>query len=779
VRLDGSSLQRTRARARARAHREYSGADRGAIPAPPDRDQRAPRADADPGEREIVKAVLSWRPSDPGRFALRLALRTAIVLPVALALGKWAGGSQTALFAAFGSFALLLFVDFGGPRPVRLIAYLALAVVCSGLIALGTLSSQDAVAAAVLMLVVGFAILFGGVLNGYVAAAAQAALLSFVLPAMVPADASAIGARLAGWWIAAALAIPASLLLFPARPRDRVRAAVAAACRAAAAQVRAPSPEAARALEAALDRLHERFAATPLRPTGPTGATGALAALVDELDWIGVIAVLPAGGRPVLGPTPGEVELRGLTADALMASAELIAGHAGPPPDRPALEQHRERVLRELGTQLRDPALRADDDLLWSALVRAWEARVFSYITLDVARLAGPAGGVEPGDGAPRWLRFLRAQGVLLAESGRAAAAHADVRSVWFRNSVRGAIGLAIAVLVAGLASVQHAFWVVLGALSVLRSSALNTGASILEALLGTLVGIIAGGLLVAAVGSDATALWIALPFAVMLAAYAPRAVSFAAGQAGFTVALLVIFNLLAPSGWKVGLIRLEDVAIGFAISLAVGVLFWPRGAQALLMRSLDEALATAARYVTGAFRWLVAGADAPPVEPLAEEARAASDRLDVAFRQRLAERRGGDPRLAARARLASAAARLRVTADGIAHLAARIGAAPRPRAAHSLPGDAARVADWYVALGAGLGGDAGAPAVPPLDPTLQPALVAALRAASGDAAGDGLAAATAVAWGELHLEELTLLAEALAGAAGDAPRRGRADSGA
>jgi hypothetical protein len=42
----------------------------------------------------------------------------------------------------------------------------------------------------------------------------------------------------------------------------------------------------------------------------------------------------------------------------------------------------------------------------------------------------------------------------------------------------------------------QHGFWVVLGTLSVLRSNALGTGRSILSALAGTAVGILAGALL-------------------------------------------------------------------------------------------------------------------------------------------------------------------------------------------------------------------------------------------------------------------------------------------
>jgi len=76
--------------------------------------------------------------------------------------------------------------------------------------------------------------------------------------------------------------------------------------------------------------------------------------------------------------------------------------------------------------------------------------------------------------------------------------------------------------------------------------------------------------LLVIAIGTHEAVLWAVLPVAVLVAAYAPRGISFAAGQAGFTVVLFVLFNLIQPVGWSVGLVRVEDVAIGFAISLGV-----------------------------------------------------------------------------------------------------------------------------------------------------------------------------------------------------------------
>ena len=39
-----------------------------------------------------------------------------------------------------------------------------------------------------------------------------------------------------------------------------------------------------------------------------------------------------------------------------------------------------------------------------------------------------------------------------------------------------------------------------------------------------------------------------------------PEVASFAAGQAAFTMMVLIVFNLIQPTGWQVGLIRVEDI---------------------------------------------------------------------------------------------------------------------------------------------------------------------------------------------------------------------------
>ena len=59
--------------------------------------------------------------------------------------------------------------------------------------------------------------------------------------------------------------------------------------------------------------------------------------------------------------------------------------------------------------------------------------------------------------------------------------------------------------------------------------------------------------------------------------------ISFVAGQAAFTLLVVILFNIIEPVGWRVGLTRIEDVAIGCGVSIGVGLLFWPRGATAAL----------------------------------------------------------------------------------------------------------------------------------------------------------------------------------------------------
>jgi uncharacterized membrane protein YccC len=117
----------------------------------------------------------------------------------------------------------------------------------------------------------------------------------------------------------------------------------------------------------------------------------------------------------------------------------------------------------------------------------------------------------------------------------------------------------------------------------------------------GTVIGFAAGALLLLGIGTSTPVLWAVLPIAIAVAAYAPGTLPFALGQAAFTVVVVVLFNLLQPVGWKLGLLRVQDVAIGCAVSLVVGVLFWPRGASSVVGDDLADAFRRGTAYLTQA----------------------------------------------------------------------------------------------------------------------------------------------------------------------------------
>src|ERR1700733_14184223 len=281
-------------------------------------------------------------------------------MPAMFALGdKVIGDPQVATFAAFGSFAMLLLVDFGGPMTERLQAQAALAVTGGVFVCLATLASQTAWLAAVAMAVAGFGVILAGVVSSVLAGATTALLLAFILPVSLAAPASAVPGRLAGWGMAGGVALAATALLWPAPARDRVRGAAGAACREPGRRLRAGAAyllsgmdeqsavdrdHAAAQANQAVEALRSAFLATPYRPTGLSTPARTTVRLVDELIWLNSIVIQPglhrdgvnrAGLRVkeaaavVLDRAADLLDSRGGSSDKLDAAlTELAAAHA-------------------------------------------------------------------------------------------------------------------------------------------------------------------------------------------------------------------------------------------------------------------------------------------------------------------------------------------------------------------------------------------------------------------------------------------------------------------
>jgi uncharacterized membrane protein YccC len=709
--------------------------------------------------------------------AFKAAARAAIVIPSVFAFASTViGRPQVSLFAAFGSFALLVLVEFGGPWRARLAAHAGFAAAGAGLIALGTLCSRDSWLAAGTMAVVAFVILFSGGFSGYLAAAANGAMLLFVLPANVPAPNSAIPDRLLGWALAAGVGTTAVLLLWPPRRRAGLRRAAAGAVRSVIELIEADTTELDGRTEAAREKsrgLAAGFLGSQHRPAGPTDATAALAALPDELDWL-LLFLAPPDEEGALRPgSDTEAEALAQAVAVLRASADRLDG-GGATADFDGLDRAQHDLVVSLKDGLSDLTWGDDRSALPPELVQAFRVRAAAA---GARQLAVQAMGATAGNLPPDPYSEAPAHPSLMAVE-QLASEHATVRSVWLQNSLRGAAALAIAVFVAQRTGVQHGFWIVLGTLSVLRSNALGTGWSILTALAGTAAGIVVGAAIVVGIGTHHGALWAVLPLAVLLASYAPRAISFAAGQAGFTVVLLVLFNLIQPVGWSVGVIRIEDVAIGFAVSLGVGLLFWPRGAAATLNSNLAEAYAREADYVAATLHELLGRGqpETTSARPSAAAVDASIHRLDDAFRQYLVERSATGTNVEDIAALVNGATRVRRVAQSLVALSATPDPTTLRRCGEHLDPEVDSMRAWFVALGYAIAdhGDVTAPHL--RDGDGRRTLFECARAA---AAGDAPAkrASLTLLWAVEHPEVLRRLEAHLAARAAAANAAAQPDA--
>jgi uncharacterized membrane protein YccC len=732
--------------------------------------------------------------SDPGHFALKNAVRAAIVVPAAFAVGLEVFDlPQMALFGAFGSIGFLVFVDFGGTRAVRFLAYLALLAAGTLTISLGTLCSHTTWLAVVVMAIVGFAILFAGVIDGYIAAASLVLILTFVIAMMVQTEFGEIPARLAGWGVAGLFSMVAIFGLWPGRPPDQLRRGAAAAIEKLAELLEAMAG--ARAAGTPSDAEEERiaqlgadaydgvvaarnaFVAMPHRPSGTGSRTAAVGRLIDDLDWFDALArEQPAPASVSSGFAAERDAVETSVPAALRRAAERL--RANDPGDRGAelrgLREDHAAVGRAWLAELAEHRTAGDAPRVTAELNEIFRLRGIAFSALQIGRHAVQASGGE----APREPTLAPARAGLRA-GRRIAGSHRSLGSVWLRNSVRGAIGLTLAVLVARVTDAQNGFWVVLGTISVLRSSALATGTTVVEAITGTVIGIVLGGLIVLAIGDHTALLWVVLPFAVLLGAYSPRAISFTAGQAGFTIVIVVLFNLLNPVGWSVGVVRIEDVAIGCAISLVTGFLFWPRGAADVLRGSIGTAYETAARYLDRTIATMLGAERAGPIEPVAVEASEAALRLDETVREYLAESGSARRDLDSLARLVGGATRVRRAARLLQSATSIAPLTPLDSqaawvAAVCGPFDAEWEArrDWFEGFGRAIAAGEEPPAPEPDAPARTAGPTSRLSRDHGppvvlDGARDGgLPPGLPIAWAERHLEGLLALEPPLSEAA-------------
>lgn len=646
----------------------------------------------------LRRAAQQLRAHDVDGDALRRALRAAIVVPIAgLVSYSVAGLSQTALFTLLGAIWLLGLVDFPGNRQVRARAYCGLGFNGAVLITIGTLVQPIPWLAVALTFVLGAAVTLAGVFSETMAAGRRVTLLLYVLPVCTPP--APVTARLLGWAIAFAICVPAALFLFPPRHHNDLRRHTAQVCTALADRLEGLGS--GDEVSSAMRALERNFMSADHRPVSLTAGSRALVRVVDDLKWLTdrlgndedvgladmqapVVAVLRCCARTLNAALVSRKAVEREELDARLSELRAVAR-----------ERNRGGVVALFAAEDDQDAMVLMRELLRSRAIATSADLIGRMIAASVAADARPAWARALGMGLPE----TGAADRLLPETvavRRIAKGFLATRSVAARNAIRTGVGLALAVATTYVFPIQHGIGVVLGAIMVLGSSALTTGTKVVRALIGTAIGVVLGAALIEMVGPQPAVLWTLMPIAIFAAAYVPRVASFTAGQAVLTMMVMIAYNLIVPTGWRAGLLRIEDVGVGAVVAVIAAVLLWPRGATASVHGVIGEAVSTASQYLQAAVRRVTRGASEETdhkLTGLGYNALAASRIMDDAVRHYLSESGDSSDLRSPVEHAANRAIRLRIMAEVTADIAPPPLLA-YPRARETLEMHAAAVAE-------------------------------------------------------------------------------------
>jgi uncharacterized membrane protein YccC len=154
---------------------------------------------------------------------------------------------------------------------------------------------------------------------------------------------------------------------------------------------------------------------------------------------------------------------------------------------------------------------------------------------------------------------------------------------------------MGVAGVVTEVLPLQRSYWVPLTVAIVLKPDYGSVFARALQRGIGTVVGAVAGAVLLILVHGT----WLLIPFAV-LAALLPfgRSRNYGLLATFLTPLTVVLIDLLAPAGWRLAEERLIDTLVGCAIVLVVGFAPWPMSWYAHLPRQFAVTVLDVCEYL-------------------------------------------------------------------------------------------------------------------------------------------------------------------------------------
>lgn len=574
------------------------------------------------------------RHRDPGYRACLRALRLTIATVPAFYLCLYViHDDVAATYLVFGVLAAGVFFRLPGRARRRSLALLAVLPPAWVLITVGTLLDRTLWGSVAATLGIGFLVAFSGVGGPRLLGLANGLQLFYIVANFPPLHGHGeVTTRLIGATAGVLLTAAAEVLLWPdpapvSYERRLAEAAGALAdlldaCADEAAGRRITDEELARCqerVERAIERTQMLGFARIERPTSAGRRDRALrdgAATARELAEHLRRLVAPREIRESRRHPDAEGHLRD-NARAMRIAARILRDGTTPPGAGAAPTAPVPGVV---------PAARPGDRVIdrdrLRFLVDLWNiaehVRVFEVAArIGVGEPVDFGGGRPPSGSGTFW--YVRHN--QLALLGRQLWMHLTPESVYFQGALRLAVALAVARLAAAELNLAHGFWALLGTLTVMRTSAISTRATLVTSFVGTLIGAIVTALLLQfAHGRGPYSVEFLL--ATFLAFALGTLLGLAWGQAALTIMITLLFAQLAPADWSLASVRLVDVLLGAGVGTFVGTIMWPRGAAGEARRRMGSFLDVAGTLIEQTVATLIADDRTRPPGALSEARR-------------------------------------------------------------------------------------------------------------------------------------------------------------
>lgn len=566
---------------------------------------------------------------DPAHIALHRGIRAAIGVPIAMILGLWwLPDTPAALIAAFGVLVTVAIADFGGTRLDQARAIGGTLIAGLVVLTIGVVAGEHAWSAVLATFIVTAALSFVAVLHGSIASGAPSVMIMYVVSVSLGVPLDMLWPILGGWLIAMALSLPITLFVVPRRTTAPMRAATASALRALADTARRRStgqPIDIDALTKAEADLQHSYLGNPFRAAGLSSRNQALQILMAQVQGLLAAFIRGHGYFAELRRTPSTVRIVDETVLSLEATAAALVDAAAPAPSGLAVAATWEDQWNEAGDALRRASPAQAPEAV-SEVFEMFPDRAFALSSARIAMLARRVLGLPAEDYTP----VLGPHTIPLPPMPSVwheLTANANLRSPWARLALRTGVGIALAILVVEMVGLAHGFWVMLGVVSVLRFDTFTTLKMGGLAILGTLIGALAGVLIIFVDDRNEPLMWVIFVVAVFLATWAPGAVGFMLGQAAFSLFVIIAFSLIAwPPDLATVETRVLDICIGVVLSIFVALLMWPRGVMRGLLGNVADAIDVGTALLTGAIAALIHG-PTPETAQLPSEANSALSR--------------------------------------------------------------------------------------------------------------------------------------------------------